>query len=191
MLPDSQTNKGNTMSENSVLYERNRLFAEDFAASELPVLPKLNTLVLTCIDARVDPAHVLGLELGDAVVLRNNGGRVTRSVIEEIATLSMMVAKLTQDDTPAFNVVLMQHTQCGAQNFANPDFQDALKDKLGIDVSSYAITDQPTDLKTDIARLRDAPEIPGTLVVSALLYDVKSGLVREITGPAKLSDLRA
>lgn len=179
------------MSENSVLYERNRLFAEDFAASELPVLPKLNTLVLTCIDARVDPAHVLGLELGDAVVLRNNGGRVTRSVIEEIATLSMMVAKLTQDETPAFNVVLMQHTQCGAQNFANPDFQDALKDKLGIDVSSYAITDQPTDLQTDIARLRDAPEIPGTLVVSALLYDVKSGRVTEIASPAKLSDLRA
>jgi len=179
------------MTDTSVLLERNRHFAESFDKDDLPILPKLNTLLVACIDARADPAHVLGLDLGDAVVIRNNGGRVTRAVIEEIAVLAAMVAKMAQVSAPAFNVVLMQHTQCGAQNFANPDFQTALKDTLGIDVSDYAITDHDKDLKRDIARLRDAPEVPGTLSVSAVLYDVKTGRVSEIAAPATLADLRA
>ncbi|WP_269585785.1 carbonic anhydrase [Roseibium sp. Sym1] len=178
------------MTDTSVLFERNRTFSNGFDQADLPILPRLNTLIVACIDARVDPAHVLGLELGDAVVVRNNGGRATRAVIEEIATLAMMVSKMTQNPHPAFNVVLMQHTQCGAQNFANPEFQQALREKLGIDVSSSAITDQETDLKGDVNRLRDAEEIPGSLTVSAVLYDVRTGGIREIAGPARLSDLR-
>ena len=178
------------MTTTNTLIDRNRVFAEKFTAADMPILPKLNTLILTCIDARVDPAHVLGLELGDAVVLRNNGGRVTRAVIEEIATLAMMVAGMAKDRDPAFDIVLMQHTQCGAQNFANPEFQQTLRDRLGIDVSAYAITDQETDLKRDIDRLCDANEIPGYLTVSALLYDVKSGRVSEIVPPRKLAQVR-
>lgn len=178
------------MTDTSVLFERNSTFSETFDQADLPILPKLNTLIVACIDARVDPAHVLGLELGDAVVVRNNGGRVTRAVIEEIAVLAAMVSKMTQS-TPAFNVVLMQHTQCGAQNFANPEFQDMIRTKLGIDVTPSAITDQANDLKTDIGRLRDAGEIPGSLTVSAVLYDVKTGSVREVAEPRRLGDLRA
>ncbi len=77
------------MSNTTTLLERNRLFASDFAAADLPILPKLRTVVLTCGDARVDPAHILGLELGDAVVIRNNGGRVTPEVVQEIAALAV------------------------------------------------------------------------------------------------------
>jgi len=178
------------MTASSVLIERNRTFADCFDKADLPILPKLGTLIIACIDARADPTHVLGLELGDAVVIRNNGGRVTRAVIEEIAVLAAMVGKMTQSP-PAFDIVLMQHTQCGAQNFANPEFQATLKEKLGIDVSASAITDQETDLKRDIGRLRNAREIPGTLSVSAVLYDVKTGQVSEIAPPERLDDLRA
>jgi len=178
------------MTDNTAILERNRRFADHFEAADLPVLPKLGTLILTCIDARVDPAHVLGLDLGDAVVLRNNGGRVTASVIDEIATLAFMVGKMTGNPDPDFNLVLMQHTQCGAQNFANPEFRNALQARLGIDVSTSAIVDQETDLGRDIERLADAPVIPGGLSVSALLYDVKTGRVREISAPRKLSDIR-
>lgn len=178
------------MTNNTAILERNRRFADRFEAADLPILPKLGTLILTCIDARVDPAHVLGLDLGDAVVLRNNGGRITESVIDEIATLAFMVGKMTGNPDPDFNLVLMQHTQCGAQNFANPEFRNALQARLGIDVSTSAIVDQETDLGRDIERLADAPVIPGGLSVSALLYDVKTGRVREISAPRKLSDIR-
>lgn len=178
------------MTDNTAILERNSRFADNFEAANLPILPKLGTLILTCIDARVDPAHVLGLELGDAVVLRNNGGRVTPAVIDEIATLAFMVGKMTGNPDPEFNVVLMQHTQCGAQNFANPEFRNALQGKLGIDVSNSAIFDQETDLERDIDRLADAPGIPGGLKVSALLYDVETGRAREIVSPRKLAALR-
>ncbi|MFA3916305.1 carbonic anhydrase [Ruegeria hyattellae] len=172
------------------LITRNQEFAAGFNGADLPMLPKLRTVLLTCGDARADPAHILGLELGDAVVIRNNGGRVTRAVIEEIATLAVLVSALTEGREPGFNVVLMQHTQCGAQRLSNPGLRGMLLDKLGIDVSEYAITDQESDLLTDIGRFAAAPEVPDAIVVSALLYDVTTGTAREIAPAASLGAVR-
>ncbi len=178
------------MSIQTDLIARNHAFAATFDQADLPILPALGTVLLTCADARVDPAHVLGLNLGEALVIRNNGGRVTRAVIEEIATLAVLVKMLTEGRAPDFNVILMQHTQCGAQRLANPDLQALIRGKLGIDVSSYAITDQASDLLADIARLSDAFEVPDTLVVSAMLYDVGTGAAREVAAPRPLGDWR-
>ncbi|MDJ0822730.1 MAG: carbonic anhydrase [Paracoccaceae bacterium] len=174
------------MSSLPTLLDRNQLFSEGFTDGDLPILPKLRSVILTCVDARVDPAHVLGLELGDAVVLRNNGGRVTDAVIDEIATLAFMVAMMEGDAKGGFEVILMQHTQCGAERFADPAFQTAVKAKLGVDVSAHAIHDHTQSLQGDVARLRDAARIPGHVTVSAVLYDVQSGRVEEIPSPAPL-----
>jgi len=174
------------MTITTTLFERNRSFAKGFAGGELPILPKMRTVILTCVDARVDPAYVLGLELGDAVILRNNGGRVTQDVIEEIATLSFMVGLLEGGSDGSFEVVIMHHTQCGAERFADPAFQGALKEKLGIDVSAHAISDPTDSIKDDIQRLRDAPQVPEHLTVSGLLYDVKSGNLKEVVSAATL-----
>lgn len=178
------------MSALSILIERNRTFASSFAHGDMKALPKLGLAVLGCIDARVDPAHILGLELGDAVVIRNNGGRVSRAVIDELTVLAALAAKLTGSDEAGFHLLLMQHTQCGAQAFADPAFQAMLKDKAGIDVSEQAITNQESDLLTDIARLRDAASLPGAITVSAMLYDVATGQAREISPPQSLASLR-
>ena len=139
----------------------------------------------------MDPAHVFGIELGEAVVLRNNGGRVTRPVIEEIATLAVLVNAATEGHEDGFNVILMQHTQCGAQRLADPGLQAMLKDKLGIDVSDHAITDQVSDLATDIDRLVAAREVPDTITVSTMLYDVATGTVHEIAPARTLGAWRA
>lgn len=179
------------MTDNSILLERNKQFAANFAHTDMQALPKLGTIIVGCIDARVDPAYVLGLELGDCVVLRNTGGRVSRAVIEEVTALAVLVAKITQAVEANFHVVLMQHTKCGAQQLANPDFQASLKQTTGVDVSEYAITDQESDLITDINRLRDAKTLPGSLKVSALLYDVDTGVVTEVVPPRSLLELRA
>ena len=179
------------MNTQASLISRNRQFAATFDKSELSILPELRTVLLTCADARVDPAHVLGLELGEAAVIRNNGGRVTRSVIEEIATLAVMVDMLTDGREPGFTVVLMQHTQCGAQRLADPALQEVLRNALGIDVSESAITDQPTDLMEDIRRLCEAEKVPDAIAVSAMLYDVASGTAREIAPARTLADWRA
>ena len=175
------------MSSTTTLLDRNRRFAGDFTSTDLPILPKLRTVILTCGDARVDPAHVLGLELGDAVVIRNNGGRVTPAVVEEIAALSFIVAQMEGGEPGPFELVLMQHTQCGAERFADPNLQSALKQKTGIDVSSVAITDHELSLREDVERLRNAPEVPGYIVVSGFIYDVQHGHVREVIAPAALA----
>lgn len=177
------------MTSTTALLERNRTFAENFGASDLPPLPKMRTVILTCVDARVDPAHVLGLELGDAVVIRNSGGRVTRDVIEEIGSLAVMVEQMNGGKPGPFEVIIMEHTQCGAQRFADPQLQSAIKAKIGVDVSGLAITNHEDDLKGDIEKLRTASEIPGYIVVSAMLYDVATGSVRQITEPKALGDM--
>jgi carbonic anhydrase len=174
------------MSSTKTLLERNRQFADDFTSADLPILPKLRTVILTCGDARVDPAHVLGLELGDAVVIRNNGGRVTPAIVEEIAALSFIVAQMEGGESGPFELVLMQHTQCGAERFADPKLQSALKEKTGIDVSSVAITDHELSLREDVEWLRNAPEVPGYIIVSGFIYDVQHGHVREVIAPAPL-----
>ena len=169
---------------------RNRSFALSFDAAGLPALPKLGTLILTCVDARVDPAHILGLRLGDAVVFRNNGGRVTPSFIDEVAALAILVAHRTGADEAAFSIVLMQHTQCGAKAFADPALQAQIKARADVDVSPSAIVDPASDLLTDIERLRRADKLPGSVRVAAMLYDVETGGVAEVAPERSLADLR-
>ena len=82
------------MPEISVLQERNRVFASGFDAGDLPMRPRMWTVVLTCVDARVVPSAFLGLELGDAFVIRNAGGRVTTAAVEDLAILSALGAHM-------------------------------------------------------------------------------------------------
>ena len=84
------------MSNTTTLINRNRLFAKEYSGAELPVIPRLRTVILTCGDSRVDPAHVFGLDLGDAVVIRNNGGRVTPEVIEDSVFLQTFALFLSE-----------------------------------------------------------------------------------------------
>src|SRR5580693_5884247 len=107
------------------LLERNDQFAR--AYSPVPLgLPAARVMVLTCVDHRVDPAITLGLKLGDAPVLRNAGGRVTESVIGEIAYLAFLgrrlfSVQLTEDRR--FEVAVIHHTQCGTGFLADPAFR--------------------------------------------------------------------
>ena len=179
------------MSNTELLKARNESFAASFSDGDLGPLPKLSMVIVACIDARVDPTTVFGLELGDAVVMRYNGGRVTSAVVDEITALSFLVAHVTGQDAPVFHITLMQHTKCGAQQFAVPNFQAHIKQQTGVDVSPSAITDPESDLLVDVDRLCGAQNLHGSLTVSAMLYDVETGLVSEVMGPQSLASLRS
>lgn len=179
------------MSIHTDLIARNTRFAATFDRGGMPILPQLRTLIVTCVDARVDPAHILGLDLGEAIVARNNGGRVTKAVIDEILTLTVLVGAATGGQDSAFNIVLIQHTNCGAQRLADPQLQGMLEQKFGIDVSEHAITDQAADLVTDIGRLADTAGMPDAMTVSAMLYDVATGAVQEVAPVKSLAEYRA
>lgn len=174
------------MSNTKTLLDRNRHFAESFASGDLPPLPKLRAVILACADARVDPAHVLGLELGDAVVIRNTGARVTPEVLQEVASLAFLAAKMDGPTPGPFELVILQHSECGAERFADPTLQQALREQLGVDVSAVAISDHEQSLRDDVEYLRRASEVPAYVVVSGFMYDVREGSVREVIAPAPL-----
>jgi carbonic anhydrase len=175
------------MSNTSTLLERNQSFAASFAEADLSVFPKLNTMILTCMDARVDPAHIFNLDLGEAVVVRNTGGRVTPAVIDEIAALSVMINQMNGGQDTPFDLILMQHTHCGSERLADPNLAGAIKSKTGVDVAPLAIHDHEESLREDLEALRNSPAVPDYLTVSTMIYDVKTGLVSTLTAPARLN----
>ena len=170
------------------LIDRNRQFAAQYEGG-LALMPRLSTIVLTCADARVDPAHILGLELGDAVVFRNAGARVTHDVELELGILWALASRMAGERFRGIKLAIVHHTDCGFERLTNPDLGAALQTKLGLEsaeLDALAIADHTESLQADIERLRRSPLVPKELVVSGHLYDVADGIVREVAAPAPL-----
>src|SRR4051812_15024452 len=109
-----------SMTDFDALLQRNRDFAETDAKNavpNIPFIPNRQLYVMTCIDPRVDPANILGLELGDAIVARNVGGRVTPAVLQDVAWISYLHEVKTPDSN-WFEIVVIHHTDCGSGLFA-------------------------------------------------------------------------
>jgi len=178
------------MSDLDTLYDRNKEFSRTFDRGDLPILPRRLTIVLTCVDSRVDPAHFLGLELGDTLVLRNSGGRVTDDVERDIALLSGMTRLVAGDGAPRFSLAIVHHTDCGLERIAAPGPRQALSQSTGLEpkvLEKLAISDHKTSFMDDIERLRASDLIPPGLEVSAHLYDVKSGRMSQAVPPTPLN----
>jgi len=169
------------------LIERNRQFAAQYEGN-LSIIPRFSTMVLTCVDARIDPAHFLGLGLGDALVFRNAGARVTNDVELELGILWTLVSRLS-GEAPALALAIIQHTDCGYERLANPELQQALSRNLGLDKAVFgalANADHPETIRKDIERLHRSPLVPNELVVSGHLYNVTDGSLQEVVTPAPL-----
>ena len=106
--------------------ERNRAFAAAGGHEGAVVFPNLGLFVITCLDPRVDPAYFLGLDLSDAIVVRNVGGRVTPEVINDVAFIGQ-IAEAVLPDGPLFEVAVIHHTQCGAGALADDGFRRTLR----------------------------------------------------------------
>jgi carbonic anhydrase len=161
---------------------RNRAFAAGGGHQGAVVFPKLGLFVVTCLDPRVDCAHVLGLELSDAIVVRNVGGRVSPEVINDVAFIAQM-AESFMPDGPLFEVAVIHHTQCGAGALADDSFRRRYADRIGADESvlnDHAVIDPAATVASDVARLRSAAAISPRVAVSGHVYDVASGLVETV-----------
>lgn len=162
--------------------ERNRVFAAQRGHEGAVVFPRLGLFVITCLDPRVDPAHFLGLSLGDAVVVRNVGGRVTAEVINDVAFLGQ-IAENVLPDGRLFEVAIVHHTQCGSGAFADATFRRRYAERTGADETSlreHAILDPAATVKRDVERLRGDRAIPQRVTVSGHVYDVVTGLVETV-----------
>src|SRR5580704_4637466 len=113
------------MSNLAPLLERNQAFARTDARENmppLPFIPRLNLYIVTCIDCRVDPAEILGVRLGEALVQRNIGGRITPAVLQDIAYASYLV-ETKAPEGPYFEVAIIHHTDCGSTLLADDNLR--------------------------------------------------------------------
>ena len=165
------------------LLERNRRFAEDGFPTGLTMMPRLRTTVIGCLDPRVDPAHLLGLEPGDAPVIRNVGGRVTPAVLEILDLLALgFAAQIGGQDK--MDLVVLQHVQCGITRMQGAPA--ALAAYFGVEESELAakaVDDPRAAVAVDVAVLAAHPGISPAYTVSGLVYDVHTGRV-EVVAPA-------
>ncbi|HWX96552.1 MAG TPA: carbonic anhydrase [Solirubrobacteraceae bacterium] len=163
-------------------FERNRTFAAAGDHEGAVVFPNLRLFVITCLDPRVDPAHFLGLGLGDAMVVRNVGGRVTREVINDVAFISQLAENMVPDG-PLFEVAVIHHTQCGSGALADDTFRRRYAERIGVEESTlrdHAVLDPAMTVTRDVGRLRSAPAISPRVTVSGHVYDVVTGLVETV-----------
>jgi carbonic anhydrase len=167
------------------LLERNEQFARTYTPVPLG-LPAAQVIVVTCVDHRVDPAITLGLKLGDAPVLRNAGGRVTQSVIEEVAYLAFLGRRLfggELTDDRRFEVAVIHHTQCGTGFLADPGFRHEASEATGVDeaaLEASAVDDPHATVAADVERLLTSPLLPPKIGVSGHVYDLETGRVTTV-----------
>jgi len=170
------------MTKMTSLLERNEQFARTYSPASLG-LPTTQMIVVTCLDHRVDPAIVLGLQLGDAPVIRNAGGRVTQAVIDDIAFLAFLTEQLGGGQGPAgalFEVAVVHHTQCGTGFLADPSFRQQAAAATGLAeaaLEASAVTDPHITVKADVERLLASPMLSPKVSVSGHVYDIATGLL--------------
>jgi carbonic anhydrase len=171
-----------------VALERNRAFADSGGYQGATPLATLRLFVITCLDPRTDPAHVLGLGLSEAFVVRNVGGRVNDEVISDVAFVAQIAENVNPDgDEPLFEVAVIHHNQCGAMALSSDEFRTTYASRIGVDESElrdHAVLDPAQTVATDVAKLRAASAIPSRVLISGHVYDVTTGLVKTIV-PAR------
>ena len=180
-----------------MLLQRNHDFAAHRFVAGLPMRPSLRTLIISCADPRVDPVHILGLEPGETVVLRNVGGRVTPGTLQ---LLSMLLQVPTGSGAPGassapasdnasapFHLLVLHHTDCGITRLAsNTTLMADYFDIPPAELPAKAIEDPRAAMASDIAMLRAFPAIPSAILVSGLVYDTETGLIEVVVPPAPI-----
>jgi carbonic anhydrase len=173
------------MTKLAELLERNRAFAATDARHDIPPLPfqpRQEVYIVTCIDCRVDPAEILGVRMGDALVQRTIGGRVTGAVLADIAYAAHLVAEKAPDG-PWFEVAVVHHTDCGSTLLADDELRRRYADRIGVDertLTDVAVLDPARTVATDVARVRWSAAVPDRVAVSGHVYDVDTGLVSTV-----------
>jgi carbonic anhydrase len=163
------------MSVTDEAVEANRRFARSFTRGELPRKPARRLAVLTCMDARLQAEAFLGLQIGDANVIRNAGGRASEDAIRSLIISSYLLS------TNEFMVI--HHTDCGMLGLDNDAMRTRLEQETGATASHIdflAFSDLDQGVRDDVQRIRSSPHIPKTIAVTGFVFDVQTGTLRRI-----------
>jgi carbonic anhydrase len=166
------------MSVTDELLQNAERYAASFDKGDLAVPPARRVAVVACMDARLIPTRILGLEEGDAHVIRNAGGVVTDDTIRSLAISQRLLG--TEE------IVLLHHTDCGMLTFSDDEFKRSIQDETGIKPAwaAEAFDDLDEDVRQSIARIQASPFLPRREAVRGFVYDVHSGALREVDAGA-------
>ena len=163
------------MSTTDELLRHAEAYASDFDKSDLPLPPARKLAVIACMDARLNPYGILGLQEGDAHVIRNAGGVVTN---DEIRSLAISQRLLGTEE-----VILIHHTDCGMLTFTDDDFKRSIQEDVGIkpEWAVETFSDLEGDVRQSLARIKASPFIPHKEHVRGFVYEVETGRLREVS----------
>ncbi len=177
------------------MLQRNRDFAakESAAGTLMPSLPRalpnVKAIIIGCADMRVDPAHILGIKPGEAVVIRNIGGRITPGLLEQMGLLGRIgeVAGEIPGGGGEFHIVVLHHTDCGITRLVGDPAKLAHYFQIQeVELKKKAIPDPRAAVTVDVALLRAIPALPSQWFISGLVFDVATGLIDVVVPPAPL-----
>jgi carbonic anhydrase len=163
------------------LIERNATFAKTSFNPGLVMRPALATIVICCADTRADPAVVLGASPGEIMAIRNIGGRVTPATLDQLTILRQISAAASgRDDYDRWELIVMQHTQCGITRIQDhPELLAPYFQVAPGELPDVSVADPRAAVTRDTAILRAEPRLQGARV-SGLVYDVTTGLVETV-----------
>jgi carbonic anhydrase len=163
------------MSELDAILAANASYATGFAQGDLPAPPSRRFAVVTCMDARLDPARYAGLALGDANVIRNAGGVVSDDVLR-----SLVISHWLLGTEEAF---VIGHTNCGMETFTDDGLRSKLAAEAGTDASGvdfHAFPDVEQRVGESVRLIRESPLLPGSFGARGFVYDVRTGRLDEV-----------
>ena len=157
------------------LLSNNATYAQGFDKGDLPMPPAKSVAVVACMDARLNVYGALGLNEGEAHVIRNAGGVITE---DEIRSLAISQRLLGTEE-----IILIHHTDCGMLTFTDEDFKQSIQDDTGIKPhwSPESFTDLESDVRQSIARIKASPFIPNKDNIRGFVYDVHTGALNEVS----------
>ena len=157
------------------LLDNNTRYADTFSKGDAPLPPGRNLAILACMDARLDPHRMLGLEEGDAHVIRNAGGVVSDDAIRSIVISQRLLG--TRE------IMLIHHTDCGMLTFRDDDVKDSIEADTGLRPSFAleAFGDLDQDIRQSIARIKASPFVPNKDHIRGFVYDCATGRLKEVS----------
>ena len=156
--------------------ERNKEFASKFRHGDKAMPPAQHLAVLTCMDARIHPERAMGMEIGDAHMIRNAGGRASDDAIRSLVISTTLLG------TQEFAVI--HHTDCGMLTFTNDDLRKKLSDERSVDASGVdflPFSDLEQSVRDDVATIKASPLLPDGTQVTGWVYDVKTGKISPVS----------
>jgi carbonic anhydrase len=163
------------MSVTDELLQNNAAYAEAFDKGDLPLPPARGVAVVACMDARLNVYGMLGLEEGDAHVIRNAGGVITDDEIRSLAISQRLLG--TRE------IILIHHTDCGMLTFTDDEVKQQIQEDVGIkpEFALEAFSDLEEDVRQSIRRIQSSPFVPHKDSVRGFVYEVETGRLREVT----------